>query len=54
MQSAQGSDLAAPIFGDLSQSEKLSEINPTLKRTSVYWVELKQENMLVDGAKDVH
>ena len=28
--SAQGSDLA-PIFGDLSQIEKLSEINPPLK-----------------------
>jgi hypothetical protein len=28
--SAQGCDLVA-IFGDLSQSEKLSEINPSLK-----------------------
>jgi hypothetical protein len=35
LEDAQGSDLA-PIFGDFSQSEKLSEIKPPLESKYMY------------------
>ena len=48
MDSALGSDLA-PVLGDLSQSEKLSEINPPLLYDTFSIVEAKVVAMSHDS-----
>ena len=44
--SAQERDLA-PVFGDLSQSEKNSKIKPPLKKLMFYYIQMIQQSVLV-------
>ena len=43
---AQERDLA-PVFGDLSQSEKNSKIKPPLKKLMFYYIQMIQQSVLV-------
>ena len=52
MQSAQESDLA-PLFGDLSQSEKLSEIKPPLPSIP-YHFQLDQSRLIIFKSVQFH